>query len=249
MQACPLERTKRSWSGHSGSRGSWFMIRVQSTWASGASAMAVPEWPESACLGRIHGDATDHIDAELHQPGVLHDRSGCLQRHGQTLTVPSGRPRGRHLLFTFMASRMQVPPNSDLTLGMTCVDKATPGRCIWRMRADERFANPAGIMQGGFLGAFADSSMGAAAVTYAEGRHVFCSNAEMKISFLGAVPPGADLTCIGRGGLRRAPRGLRGGQRHRPSSRARRRSGWWPGRRRPTSTRTATEAPSRPVFA
>ena len=48
---------------------------------------------------------------------------------------------------------MQVPPNSDLTLGMTCVDKATPGRCVWRMRADERFANPAGIMQGGFLGA------------------------------------------------------------------------------------------------
>ena len=90
---------------------------------------------------------------------------------------------------------MQVPPNSDLTLGMTCVDKATPGRCIWRMRADERFANPAGIMQGGFLGAFADSSMGAAAVTYAEGRRVFCSNAEMKISFLAAVPPGAELTC------------------------------------------------------
>jgi uncharacterized protein (TIGR00369 family) len=78
-----------------------------------------------------------------------------------------------------MASRMQVPPNSD----------------IWRMRADERFANPAGIMQGGFLGAFADSSMGAAAVTYAQGRRVFCSNAEMKISFLGAVAPGADLTC------------------------------------------------------
>jgi uncharacterized protein (TIGR00369 family) len=94
-----------------------------------------------------------------------------------------------------MASRMQVPPNSDLTLGMTCVDKATPGRCVWRMRADERFANPAGIMQGGFVGAFADSSMGAAAVTYVEGRRVFCSNAEMKISFLGAVAPGSELTC------------------------------------------------------
>jgi acyl-coenzyme A thioesterase PaaI-like protein len=50
-------------------------------------------------------------------------------------------------------------------------------------------------MQGGFIGAFADSSMGAAAVTYAEGRRVFCSNAEMKISFMGSVPPGADLTC------------------------------------------------------
>jgi uncharacterized protein (TIGR00369 family) len=94
-----------------------------------------------------------------------------------------------------MASRMQVPPNSDLTLGMTCVDKTTPGRCVWRMRADERFANPAGIMQGGFLGAFADSAMGAAAVTYVEGRPVFCSNAELKISFLAAVAPGADLTC------------------------------------------------------
>jgi uncharacterized protein (TIGR00369 family) len=63
------------------------------------------------------------------------------------------------------------------------------------MRADERFANPAGIMQGGFIGAFADSAMGAAAVTSVEGRRVFCANAEVKISFLGAVPPGADLTC------------------------------------------------------
>ncbi len=94
-----------------------------------------------------------------------------------------------------MASRMQVPPNSDLTLGMTCVDKATPGRCTWRMRADERFANPAGIMQGGFLAAFADSAMGAAAVTFVTGRPVFASNAELKISFLAAVPPSADLSC------------------------------------------------------
>jgi uncharacterized protein (TIGR00369 family) len=90
---------------------------------------------------------------------------------------------------------MQVPPNSDLTLGMVCVDKATPGRCIWRMQADERFANPAGIMQGGFLGAFADSAMGAAAVTFVQGRKVFAANAEMKISFLAPVPPGATLFC------------------------------------------------------
>jgi uncharacterized protein (TIGR00369 family) len=90
---------------------------------------------------------------------------------------------------------MQVPPNCDLTLGMTCVDKSVPGRTTWRMRADERFANPAGIMQGGFLGAFADSAMGAAAVTFAEDRRVFCVNAEMKISFLAAVAVGADLSC------------------------------------------------------
>jgi uncharacterized protein (TIGR00369 family) len=78
---------------------------------------------------------------------------------------------------------------------MVCVDKATPGRCTWRMQADERFANPAGIMQGGFLGAFADSAMGAAAVTFVQGRKVFAANAEMKISFLGPVPPGASLFC------------------------------------------------------
>ncbi len=95
-----------------------------------------------------------------------------------------------------MASRMQVPPNSDLTLGMTCVDKSTPGRSTWRMRADERFANPAGIMQGGFIGAFADSTMGAAAVTSVEGRRVFCANAEIKVSFLGAVTPNSELTCV-----------------------------------------------------
>jgi uncharacterized protein (TIGR00369 family) len=78
---------------------------------------------------------------------------------------------------------------------MVCVDKTTPGRCIWRMQADERFANPAGIMQGGFLGAFADSAMGAAAVTFVQGRKVFAANAEMKISFLAPVPPGATLFC------------------------------------------------------
>jgi len=90
---------------------------------------------------------------------------------------------------------MQVPPNSDLTLGMVCVDKSEPGRCTWRMTAHERFANPAGTMQGGFLAAFADSSMGAAAVTFVQGRKVFSANAEMKISFLAPVPPGAILTC------------------------------------------------------
>jgi uncharacterized protein (TIGR00369 family) len=90
---------------------------------------------------------------------------------------------------------MQVPPNSDLTLGMVCLDKSVPGRCVWQMTADERFANPAGIMQGGFLGAFADSAMGSAAVTFVKGRKVFSANAEMKISFLAPVPLGAVLVC------------------------------------------------------
>ena len=91
--------------------------------------------------------------------------------------------------------RVQVPPNCDLTLGMVCIDKSEPGRTVWRMVADERMGNPVGIVQGGFLAAFADSSMGASSVTFAHDRKVFSANAEMKISFLKAVPVGSELTC------------------------------------------------------
>lgn len=102
---------------------------------------------------------------------------------------------------------MQVPPPCDLTLGMVCTDKTEPGVTVWTMTADERFANPAGIMQGGFMAAFADSAMGAAAVTFAAGRKVFAANAEMKISFLKAVAVGSHLTATSRvisGGKRTA---------------------------------------------
>ena len=90
---------------------------------------------------------------------------------------------------------MQVPPNSDLTLGMVCIDKERPGRTVWRMRADERFENPGGLVQGGFLAAFADSSMGAAAVTWVGDRKVLVANAELKISFLAPVRTGDELVC------------------------------------------------------
>ncbi|MHB8593092.1 MAG: PaaI family thioesterase [Acidimicrobiales bacterium] len=93
-----------------------------------------------------------------------------------------------------MAARM-VPPNCDLTLGMVCVDKSEPGRTVWRMPADERFTNPAGVLQGGFLSAFCDSAMGAATVTWARGRKVFSANAELKVSFLALVRPGGSLSC------------------------------------------------------
>lgn len=92
---------------------------------------------------------------------------------------------------------VQIPPNCDLTLGLVCIDKATPGRTVWRMTADPRFSNPVGITQGGFLAAMADSAMGAASLTYAtgEGRKVYSANAEMKISFLARVEEGSTLTC------------------------------------------------------
>jgi uncharacterized protein (TIGR00369 family) len=99
-------------------------------------------------------------------------------------------------------SPLQVPPNCDLTLGMVCIEKSEPGRTTWRMTADERFANPGGIMQGGVLGAFCDSAMGASAVTFSrsrpehQGRAISCANVEMKTSFFRAVPTGGALRCV-----------------------------------------------------
>jgi uncharacterized protein (TIGR00369 family) len=93
--------------------------------------------------------------------------------------------------------RIQVPGNCELTLGMRCVDKSVPGRTIWQMRADERFANPAGIVQGGFVGAMADSAMGSAVITHAtaSSRRVVVVNLEMKTSFVTAARVGSLLQC------------------------------------------------------
>jgi uncharacterized protein (TIGR00369 family) len=95
---------------------------------------------------------------------------------------------------------IQIPPNCEVTLGMTCVDKTQPGRTVWRMLADEQFANPIGIIQGGFLGAMADSAMGSATITFARaaGRKVFSSSIEMKTSFLASARVGAVLECTAR---------------------------------------------------
>lgn len=90
---------------------------------------------------------------------------------------------------------LQIPPNCDLTLGLVCLDKSVPGTTVWTMTADERFLNPAGIMQGGFLAAMLDSAMGASAVTGAGERKVSVLNTEMKISFLRPAPANARLTC------------------------------------------------------
>lgn len=94
-------------------------------------------------------------------------------------------------------SPLQVPPACDLTLGMVCTDKSTPGRTTWTMRADERFANPVGVVQGGFLAALCDSAMGASTITWASARdlRVTTANVELKCSFLRAARIGSTLTC------------------------------------------------------
>jgi uncharacterized protein (TIGR00369 family) len=94
--------------------------------------------------------------------------------------------------------RPRVPPNCDMTLGMTCVDKSEPGVTVWRMPAAEHMANPIGVVQGGFLAAFADSAMSTATVTNLRGRKAYTANTELKISFLRGVPVGDTLTCTAR---------------------------------------------------
>jgi len=69
---------------------------------------------------------------------------------------------------------------------------------VWTMKIDERFLNPAGIVQGGFLAAMADSAMGASAVTASAERKVSVANTEMKISLLRRVVAGSTLTCTAK---------------------------------------------------
>jgi uncharacterized protein (TIGR00369 family) len=90
---------------------------------------------------------------------------------------------------------LQIPPNCDLTLGLTCVEKGPDATTVWRMRVDERFLNPAGIVQGGFLSAMMDSAMGASAVLSVKDRKVYVANTEMKSSFLRPAHNGDVLTC------------------------------------------------------
>jgi uncharacterized protein (TIGR00369 family) len=94
-----------------------------------------------------------------------------------------------------VAMPLQVPPNCDLTLGLTRIDDGTDATTTWHMRVDERFLNPAGIVQGGFLSAMMDSAMGASAVLSVRDRKVYVANTEMKSSFLRPVRTGDVLTC------------------------------------------------------
>jgi uncharacterized protein (TIGR00369 family) len=93
-----------------------------------------------------------------------------------------------------------VPPPCDVTLGMTCVDKAQPGRTVWQMTAAEPFANAVGDVQGGFLTAMADSAMGSATITFARGagRKGYSSSIEIKTTYLARAKVGATLECTAR---------------------------------------------------
>ncbi len=97
-----------------------------------------------------------------------------------------------------MPPKPRVPANCDLTLGIRCVDKTEPGVTVWTMTPAEQFANPAGVVQGGFITAFADTAMASATITNLQGRKAYTANAELKISFLRAARVGEPLACTAR---------------------------------------------------
>jgi uncharacterized protein (TIGR00369 family) len=114
-----------------------------------------------------------------------------------TRTLPSRAPSAGSVaeVTDQSADGLQIPPNCDLTLGMRRVGTQSPGHTVWEVRAHERFANPAGVIQGGIVASVCDSAMGASTVTFCEGRPVRIANTDLRTSFLRPVRVGALLTC------------------------------------------------------
>jgi uncharacterized protein (TIGR00369 family) len=85
--------------------------------------------------------------------------------------------------------RFKLPPASQL-LGWTLRDvDAAAGTIEIGFTADERFVNPAGTVQGGFLAAMLDDTQGPALFAMTDGR-VYAPTIGFDISFLKAARPG-----------------------------------------------------------
>ncbi len=93
-------------------------------------------------------------------------------------------------------TRIKIPPNCDVTFGFELADKGV-GWTEWKWTPDERWENPAGVVQGGSIGAFADTVMASTVVTALAGEKALVYTAESKVSFFRAVRPGQLLR--GRG--------------------------------------------------
>ena len=86
--------------------------------------------------------------------------------------------------------RLPAPPSAKL-LGWTlrAIDPSA-GTIEVGFTADERFTNPGGTIQGGFLAAMLDETQGPALVAMTDGK-VYVPTIDFTISFLKAALPGA----------------------------------------------------------
>ncbi len=87
------------------------------------------------------------------------------------------------------------PPNYVDLLGIRPLH-AEPGHVRFEFQATEQFLNPAGVVQGGFITAMLDETMGPAALSMLGPGHMI-PTLELKVSFLRPVSPGR-LVCDGR---------------------------------------------------
>jgi molybdopterin converting factor subunit 1 len=87
------------------------------------------------------------------------------------------------------------PPNYVELLGMRPLH-AEPGHMRFEFEATELFLNPGGVVQGGFVTAMLDETMGPAALSQLGPGHMI-PTLELKVSFLRPVRPGR-LVCDGR---------------------------------------------------
>ena len=115
IEACPGLRTKRSRSGQSGVAGSKSMIRVYSTCASGASAIAVPWWPDRAAWG-----------ASMDRPAIVATACCSMLEAVMALTLypTNQRPVEAQSLCLGRKQRVRhghdVAIGTDTTLGFDC---------------------------------------------------------------------------------------------------------------------------------
>jgi len=85
--------------------------------------------------------------------------------------------------------RFELPPASKL-LGWTLRDVDTEAGTIEiGFTADERFVNPAGTVQGGFLAAMLDDTQGPALFAMTDGE-VYAPTIDFTVSFVKAARPG-----------------------------------------------------------
>jgi uncharacterized protein (TIGR00369 family) len=103
---------------------------------------------------------------------------------GKLAAVPADKPR--------------VPPNCDIFLGLTCVDKREPGVTVWSMTPSAPMADSSGFVQGGFVAALIDSAMASATITELKGRRAYTANTDLTINFVRVARVDETLTCTAR---------------------------------------------------
>ena len=104
------------------------------------------------------------------------------------------------------AARGEIPPPPGARLLGWKVLEAAPqsGRIKVQFDATEQFTNVVGNIQGGFLAAMLDDTLGPALITILE-PYEFCPTLELKISFLRPARPGR---FIGEGWVAHRGRGV-----------------------------------------